>query len=129
MALSLTLFENETERFLIGRIAIFRSLEHINHSVGLEALRAMVLNGKHALQATSHVGIFRFGNTTVQVLPKIYRSRSAQTSSQDEQEAMVNLLYLLSYALQLPIREYSIAPLAQQSRIGLNCSFHCLQHI
>jgi 5-methylcytosine-specific restriction enzyme subunit McrC len=115
MALSLTLFENETKRF-DWTDRDLRSLEHMNHSVGLEALRATVLKGKHALQATNHVGIFRFGNTTVQVLPKFYRSRSAQTSPQDEQEAMSNLLYLLSYALQLPIREYSIAPLAQQSQ-------------
>jgi 5-methylcytosine-specific restriction enzyme subunit McrC len=82
----------------------------------VDVLQATILNGKHAFKAAQHVGVFRFDNTTVQILPKIYRSSSTGSRQGNEQVASRNLLYLLNYALHLPIREFPIAPLGEQSQ-------------
>lgn len=110
----LTLFEYEareyewTDRDLVA-------LAHLQRVTGVEVLRATVTGGKRVLQATQHIGVFRFGQTIVQVLPKIYQLHTAELRPDQEQEATRNLLFLLHYALQLPIREYMLAPLSRQN--------------
>src|SRR5260221_2276527 len=115
MTQSLTLFEHETKEFdWTDRDLI--ALEHVSRVTGQEILHATVRHGKRVLQATQYVGVFRFGNTSVQVLPKIYQSSPQGTELDYEQGATRNLLYLLNYTLQLPIREHKIASLAWQKQ-------------
>jgi 5-methylcytosine-specific restriction endonuclease McrBC regulatory subunit McrC len=48
------------------------------------------------------------------VLPKIYRSEIEDDEQQRNQYATRNLMYLLTYAAQVTIREQSVASLASQ---------------
>jgi len=110
---TITLFEHEitsgfgwTDRDLVA-------LDRIRRVHGIEILRPTIRNAKRELQATQHVGVFRFRDRVIQVLPKIYRAET-----QDERlrvrEATKNLLHLLEIAGDLPIREQGIAPLLRR---------------
>jgi 5-methylcytosine-specific restriction enzyme subunit McrC len=57
-------------------------------------------NGKLELKARQYVGVFRLGDRTVEVLPKMYRSNDATSQ---KQEAVRNLLYMLEYTHQLSV--------------------------
>jgi 5-methylcytosine-specific restriction enzyme subunit McrC len=110
MQKTLTLFEHEyTTGFNLtdGELA---ALERLNKTVGVSLLRPTVRAGKRELQAAQHVGVVRLGARTIQILPKIYRPGGA-TEEERTREATHNLLHLLAYAGQLPIREHEIAPL------------------
>ena len=110
---SLTLFEHEireyswTDRDLV-------ELAKLSQMAGVEVLRATVVGGQRVLQATQHIGVFCFRQTAVQVLPKMYRSRTMETRPMQEREATQNLFFLLHYAMQLPMREYGPASLTDQ---------------
>jgi 5-methylcytosine-specific restriction enzyme subunit McrC len=108
MAAPLTLFEYEFRRFEWSDRDCAR-LEQMRNALGTEVLRATVRNGKKVIQAAQHVGVIRLGNRTIQVLPKIYRSGETTEEATRAREATHNLLYLLAYAGQLPIREYTLA--------------------
>lgn len=123
MTQSFTLFEHETKEFdWTDRDLI--ALEQVSRVTGQEILHATIRHGKRVLQATQYVGVFRFGNTSVQVLPKIYQSSLQETEPNYQQEATRNLLYLLNYTLQLPIREYEIASLAWQKQDWFELLLH-----
>lgn len=110
----LLLFEHECKAYPWTDADLTR-LERLNLSVGREILRATARNGQRAIQASQHVGVIRFGQRTIQILPKIYRP-TGNTSSEDKtKEVTANLLHLLSYAGTLPIREHEIAPLLRQT--------------
>lgn len=87
-------------------------LERLRQSNGADVLRAKVRRGQRVLQATQYVGVIRLGNRTVQVLPKMYRSR--QDTDAQRREATLNLLHLLRYATDVPIREQDVTPLLDQ---------------
>ena len=68
-------------------------------------------NGNRELKARQYVGVFRLGDRTVEVLPKMYRSSDAAAQ---KQEAVRNLLYMLEYTNQLSVKQHSLASLSQQ---------------
>jgi 5-methylcytosine-specific restriction enzyme subunit McrC len=74
-----------------------------------------VRNGKRAIQACQYVGVIRLGNRTIQVLPKIYRSPDTSNEEVKSKEATANLLRMLAYAGELPVREHELAPLMRQT--------------
>jgi 5-methylcytosine-specific restriction enzyme subunit McrC len=110
MTATLTLFENESRNFS-WTDKDYAALERLRKEIGVEILRPGLRNGKRILQAAQHVGVVRLNGRTIQVLPKIYRSREDATEAKRTREATRNLLYLLAYAGQLPVREHALAPL------------------
>lgn len=105
-----TLFEHETTTGFRWTDRDLAALERLRRSIGTEILRPVVRGGGRELQATQYVGVVRFGSRTVQVLPKIHQS-SGGTNEQRAREATRNLLHLLEYAGQLPVREHGLANL------------------
>lgn len=110
----LHLFEHECQPYPWTDADLTR-LERLNRSIGREVLRATVRNNQRAIQAFQHVGVIRFGQQTIQVLPKIYRIGENTSHEARTKEVTANLLRLLSYAGILPIREHEIAPLLRQT--------------
>lgn len=82
------------------------NLKRIN---GKRPLEAVIDHGKREIKAKQYVGMFRLGDRTVEVLPKMYRS-----SDNKKQESIRNLLYMLEYTNQLNVKQYAIADLSQQ---------------
>jgi len=106
-----TLFEHEpttdfgwTDRDLVV-------LERLNRTAGTELLRPVVYGGKKELRAAQHVGVFRLGNRTIQVLPKIYQADGMTDRQQQARQATRNLLHMLQIAGDVPIREQGLASL------------------
>jgi 5-methylcytosine-specific restriction enzyme subunit McrC len=83
------------------------NLKRINGKCLLEAI---IHNGKRKIKVRQYVGVFRLGDRTVEVLPKMYRS-----SANKKQESIRNLLYMLEYTNQLNVKQYAIASLSQQN--------------
>lgn len=110
MPKTLTLFEHEYTAGFNWTYGELAALEQMNKSIGVPLLRPTVRAGKLELQAAQHVGVVRLGNRTIQILPKIYRPGEASNEERTK-EATHNLLHLLAYAGQLPVREHEIAPL------------------
>jgi 5-methylcytosine-specific restriction enzyme subunit McrC len=108
-----TIFEHEYTSGFNWSDSELGELERLNRAVGTEVLTATVRGSRRELKAGQHVGVLRFGNRTVQVLPKIYSS-SAENSEKRIQEATHNLLHMFAYAGQLPVREHSLAPLLRK---------------
>ncbi len=113
MAAPLTLFEHEFKRFEWTDLDCAR-LERLRAALGVEVLRATVRNGRKVIQATQQVGVVRLGSRTIQILPKIYQSGGKTEEAVRGREATHNLLYLLAYAGQLPVREHTLAPLLKR---------------
>jgi 5-methylcytosine-specific restriction enzyme subunit McrC len=113
MAVTLTLFEHEFRRFEWTERDC-AMLEQMRASLGTEVLRATVRHGRKVIQATQQVGVVRLGSRTIQVLPKIYQSGEHTEEAVRGREATHNLLYLLAYAGQLPVREHILAPLLKR---------------
>jgi len=65
--------------------------------------------GWRETRATSFVGVVQLPQTTLQVLPKMYRHEDAK-----ECEATANLLFLLSYTRKLDVTEPEISRLTAQ---------------
>jgi len=65
--------------------------------------------GWRETRATSFVGVVQLPQTTLQVLPKMYRHEDAK-----EREATANLLFLLSYTRKLDITDPEISRLTAQ---------------
>jgi 5-methylcytosine-specific restriction enzyme subunit McrC len=110
MTAMLTLFEHES-RIFNWTDKDYAALERLRKEIGVEILRPGLRNGQRVLQAAQHVGVVRLNGRTVQVLPKIYRSSKDANEAERTREATRNLLYLLAYAGQLPVREHALAPL------------------
>jgi 5-methylcytosine-specific restriction enzyme subunit McrC len=107
---TLTLFEHEARNF-DWTDKDLSVMERVRRAAGAEVLRLGVRGGKRVIQAAQHVGVVRLGHRTVQVLPKIHRSGEAVSEAERAREATHNLLYLLAYAGQLPVREHALAHL------------------
>ena len=109
MAKPLTLFEHETQEFSwTDRDCAL--LERLRIALHADVLRATVRGGKRAIQAAQHVGVVRLRNRTIQILPKIYQSQEASAA-----QASANLLRMLAYAGDLPVREHELAPLMRHN--------------
>jgi 5-methylcytosine-specific restriction enzyme subunit McrC len=114
MTNTLTLFEHESQAFpWTDRDVVL--IERLSQSAGTDVLRATIRNGKHAIQASQHVGVIRLGHRTIQVLPKIYQARESEAKQVRTREATANLLRMLAYAGELPVREHELAPLMRQT--------------
>ena len=110
----ITLFEHEctsgfrwTDRDLVA-------LERLSRVAGAELLRPVVRGGVRELCAAQHLGVFRLGTRTVQVLPKIYQSGETTDAPQRAREATRNLLHLLQIAGDVPVREQGLASLLRR---------------
>jgi 5-methylcytosine-specific restriction enzyme subunit McrC len=110
----LTLFEHESH-FFAWSDRDLGLIERLRAATGTDVLKATVRHGKRAIQAAQHVGVVRLGNRTVQVLPKIYQARETESHGVKTREATANLLRMLAYAGELPVREHEIAPLMRQT--------------
>jgi 5-methylcytosine-specific restriction enzyme subunit McrC len=88
-----------------------RAIERLNVANGHEVIRATVHGGQRVLQAREYVGLLRLGKQSINVLPKIYQTQLDKNKSDRARQATHNLLHLLSFAGQIPIKEQSIAPL------------------
>ena len=91
------------------------ALGRLNEGAGAEVLHASVSGraARKVLQARQYAGVVRLGHTTVQILPKIYRSGTAP--GERAHDATRNLLHMLSYAGLVPLREHELAPLLQRN--------------
>lgn len=105
-----TIFEHESTTSFCWTPREFAALDRLNRIAGTELLHPVVRAGVQELRATQHVGVFRLGERTIQVLPKIYRSVAAD-SRRRAREATHNLLHLLQIAGDLPVREHGLASL------------------
>lgn len=106
-----TLFEHEYTAGFDWTDRDAALLERLRRAFGVEILRPTIRNGRRELQAAQHVGVVRLGGRTVQILPKIH----ARSAGDPEREATGNLLHLLAYAGQLPVREHALAALRHRS--------------
>lgn len=109
MGATITLFEYECT--FGGTDKDFAALERLNRTAGVKMLRPVIRRGKRAIRATQHVGVFRLGNRTIQVLPKIYQSNENKDERQRARAATRNLLQLLQIAGDVKIREQEFASL------------------
>ena len=113
MGKSITLFEHDTQEF-DWTDKDRAALDRLAQNAGAELLRAAVRGGRKVLVATQHVGVFRLGNRTLQVLPKIYQSSATTDARQRAKEATKNLLHMLHIANDVPIREQGLASLLRR---------------
>jgi len=88
--------------------AILYLIAKLEKIIGDRLFDLTIHNGIRELKARQYVGVFRLGDRTVQVLPKMYRSRDTA-----KREAMRNLLYMLEYTKQLDIKQYASSLLSQ----------------
>ena len=106
----ITLFEHDTEEFdWTDKDLVV--LDRLAQKADAELLRPTVRGGRKVLVATQHVGVFRLGNRTVQVLPKIYR---ADETTDPAERATRNLLHMLQIANEVQIREQGLANLLKK---------------
>lgn len=108
---TLTLFEHQCTTDFNWTNAEMTKLSHLNGAVSAPVLNAVVKNGKRELQASEQVGVVRFGNRSVNILPKIYRTNGFSDQETTVREATENLRCLLAYAGNLKISESEIASL------------------
>lgn len=77
------------------------SLARLNAIYGRDVLKISIRNGKIAVKATQHVGVFRVDDIEVQVFPKMYRAGDGNP----RETATRDFFYLLEYA-GLPVVEF-----------------------
>lgn len=63
------------------------------------------------IKAKQYVGIFRVGDLTIEVLPKIFKVKDKDLTENENSDIRKNLLYMLSYVKKLSIHETDIANL------------------
>lgn len=91
----LTLFEHECTTGFGWTESDLAALDRLNQAAGTELLSPVVRRDGRELRAAQHVGVFRLGNRTVQVLPKIYRAGEVKDERQHARDATRNLLHML----------------------------------
>jgi 5-methylcytosine-specific restriction enzyme subunit McrC len=109
----LTLFEHESIPFDWTE-RDWTLVDKMNTALQTDALRLGMKRGEKRIQAAQHVGVVRLGNRTIQILPKIYAHKSADEKGKAK-EATANLLRMLAYAGELPVREHELATLLRQT--------------
>jgi 5-methylcytosine-specific restriction enzyme subunit McrC len=116
----LTLFEHEERAYSTieglahpstRRERLFAAIEQANRSAGREILAL----GRKSLKAAGQVGLLRVGDLWVEILPKIDEPGKETAGSPPAAfTAARNLLVMLSYAADLPVRAMPEAMLQQQ---------------
>lgn len=85
------------------------ALERLNRGFKSDLLYLSAKStGERVLRATQHVGVFRFGGRTVEVLPKLY---AGGTAGDPHAASTANLFAMLGYAAGVPVLEHGQAPL------------------
>jgi len=110
-----TLFEHETTQNFIPTDEELNELDRLSTALGVSALQYVRVKGKGELRAAQYVGVVRLGKRAIQILPKIYPVGEDDNREEHAKYAMSNLLYLLSYAGKLQIRDYQIASLLRRN--------------
>lgn len=111
----ITLFEHEVSSETLNSRDLF-ALERLNRAAGVELLGLVPEHGNLKLKSKEYVGTIRLKHQTVQVLPKMYEEAAGEGKENGRaQQATANLLHLLSWAGQVPIREQDIAPLLKRN--------------
>lgn len=91
-----------------------RAFERLKRIVGDEVIKLGIRSNERVIQASQYVGVIRLGNQTIQILPKMYRSDDGRDKAEHARVATKNLLYLLSIANHLQVREHSVAQFMKQ---------------
>ena len=102
--------KNKTITFFEHERKTFGELEHCGLSEK-DRTKLIKLNDKlkifeigyKSMKAKQFVGALKINNTTIQILPKIYKNE--RNEEQKQKEALTNLLYMLSYTKKLKIKE------------------------
>ncbi|WP_421077636.1 McrC family protein [Methanothermococcus sp. Ax23] len=102
--------KNKTITFFEHERKTFGELKHCGMSKK-DILKLIKLNrklkifkdGHKTIKAKQFVGALKINNTTIQILPKIYKNE--RNEEQKQKEALTNLLYMLSYTKKLKIKE------------------------
>jgi len=114
-----TLFEHQTRGYAeLGWSPVhpmIRSLDTLNRAAGHEVVRLE----RSGIRALEYVGVFRVGSHTLQVLPKVDFEPSGDPDAEYGSEsralaarsASSNLLEMVSYAYEFPIRNVHVAGL------------------
>jgi 5-methylcytosine-specific restriction enzyme subunit McrC len=108
---TITLFEHETRSLELPAAEIPRLERLADEMVSPAPVRLSRQRGQMMIQTTQYVGVLRSGNTTIQILPKIHRDTQAEPN-RNARDATANLLHMLAYADQLPLRAHQAAELA-----------------
>lgn len=88
-----------------------RQLERLNRQAGVDLVKL----GYREIKATSYVGVIQLGRVTLQILPKVDKNRENEAATDEHvRSAVSNLLWMLIYAGELPIREQGISSLLKQ---------------
>lgn len=111
----ITLYEHEyTENFNWSEKDLL-AVTKMNAQIGANVLNPVVRFGKKEFKSAEQVGVVKFGNRSVQILPKIYRSDPSQNKAKNAREASSNLLKLLSYAGDFSFNESEKNSLLKQT--------------
>jgi 5-methylcytosine-specific restriction enzyme subunit McrC len=110
---ALTLFEHDTSTLPLSpkQQAL---LERLRRRLPERALQVEVRGSSHVLRAAHYIGVLRLGETTIQILLKIYRSPDSAAAEQRAREATANLLHMLAYAGLAHIRESDVTDLLRR---------------
>jgi len=109
----ITLFEHE--QLILSdasplRQSHFYHLEKINQQAGVELIHI----GYKRIKAKSYVGVIQIGDVTIQILPKVDITGQDNSKSESSvKSAVSNLLWMLIYAGELPVKESEISPLTR----------------
>lgn len=88
-----------------------RQLDRLNRQAGVDLVKL----GYKQIRATSYVGVIQLGRVTLQILPKVdAHGQDDRRNSASVASAVANLLWLLVYAGELPIRENEVAALLKR---------------
>ncbi|ULH14471.1 McrC family protein [Deinococcus sp. KNUC1210] len=90
---------------------VLLGVEQLPKPGGQEVIRLVVREGKVALQATQHVGLYQLGPLRLQVLPKIHKLTA--NSQEAKRQAMQNLFVMLRYALDIPLHTAQLTELEE----------------
>jgi len=96
---------DEQEKSFVFSEKTLTVLEELNHS------QKFLDTGLNTIRPLNFVGVVRTGDLTIQIFPKLFKN---QKDAQDLPVIAGNLLKMLSYTENLPIKEAEIAGLAQE---------------
>ncbi|MGC2236396.1 MAG: hypothetical protein WA584_09555 [Pyrinomonadaceae bacterium] len=120
----ITLYEHEyTENFNWSEKDLL-AVSKMNAEIGANVLSPVVRFGKREFKGSEQVGVVKFGNRSVQILPKIYRPNYSGNEEQIAREASRNLLKLLSYAGNFPFNESEMNSLLKQTNDWFEILIH-----
>lgn len=120
----LTIYEHEyTENFNWSEKDL-SAITRMNSKIGASVLSPAVRFGKKEFKSSEYVGVVKFGNHSIQILPKIYRTNRSRNKDHIAQEASRNLLKILSYAGDFTFDESEINSLLKQTNDWFEILIH-----